>query len=156
MKYFLGLDVALANNGICLLDEGSNIILSKVIETKSIKNTEERIIYITNMICEIIDKYDIGFITLEGLSYSSNGKSFAQICGMHFYLRCALYEKYNNIKLKIIEPTKLKKFITGKGQCKKDLILLYTYKNFGVEFDDNNLADAFGLAKMALEEYNKK
>lgn len=154
MKYFLGLDIALANNGICLLDENSNIIISDIIKTKTEDNIEKRILYLKDQIFEIMNKYkDINSIYMEGLSYGSSGNSFAQICGMHYYLRCSLFKNFNSTNFKVIEPTKLKKFITGKGQCKKDLILLCVYKNFGVEFDNDNLADAYGLSKMALTDF---
>ena len=71
---------------------------------------------------------------------------------VHYLIRIFLFQ--NNIKHKIIAPTELKKFVTGKGQCKKDLILLNVFKKWGVEFDNSDLADAYGLARMALEDYN--
>ncbi|MGD2073064.1 MAG: hypothetical protein PVG65_06210, partial [Candidatus Thorarchaeota archaeon] len=52
----------------------------------------------------------------------------------------------------VIAPSTLKKFVTGKGNCKKELILLKVYQKFEIEFDNHNLADAFSLAKMAFEE----
>ena len=61
-----------------------------------------------------------------------------------------------NINYKVITPGTLKKFVTGKGQCKKDLILLKVYKKWGEEFDDNNLADAYSLARMAIEDFKNK
>ena len=35
-------------------------------------------------------------------------------------------------------------------------MLLKTFKKWGVEFDDNNLCDAYGLARMALEDFNNE
>lgn len=50
----------------------------------------------------------------------------------------------------IVAPTSLKKFVTGKGTgVKKEQMLLATYRKWCAEFADNNLADAFGLAKIA-------
>jgi crossover junction endodeoxyribonuclease RuvC len=146
MKYFLGLDVALTNNGICLIDENAKIIKTEVFIPKS-NIIEERISEIINNINSFVEDYN-PLIYLEGLSYGSRGRSFSEICGVHYSIRCFFYNKSNIV---IIEPTKLKKFITGKGQCKKELILLYVYKKFGEEFDNNNIADAYGLARMALE-----
>ena len=55
-------------------------------------------------------------------------------------------------------PTTLKKFITGKGAGPKDVMLLETYKRYGISFLDNNLCDAFGLAQcgVALLKENKE
>lgn len=49
----------------------------------------------------------------------------------------------------IVSPPTLKKFVTGKGNVKKNEILLGVYKKWGVELNNDNLADAYGLAKMA-------
>jgi Holliday junction resolvasome RuvABC endonuclease subunit len=43
----------------------------------------------------------------------------------------------------------IKKFITGTGTAKKELMLLKVYKKFGEEFQDNNICDAFCLGKLA-------
>ena len=57
-----------------------------------------------------------------------------------------------NLEFKIISPTTLKKFVTGKGNSGKDIMLLEVYKRWNVSFSNNNLADAYGLARMAYEE----
>jgi crossover junction endodeoxyribonuclease RuvC len=43
----------------------------------------------------------------------------------------------------------LKKFVTGVGNAKKNEMLLKTYQAWGIEFNDDNAADAYGLAMMA-------
>ena len=70
---------------------------------------------------------------------------------IHFLTRLTFYKK--NVNFKVIAPGTLKKFVTGKGNSKKDLMLLKTYKKWGVEFEDDNLCDAYGLARMALEDF---
>lgn len=49
----------------------------------------------------------------------------------------------------IVPPKNLKKFVTGSGNAPKDLMLLSVFKKWGQEYRDNNLADAYGLARMA-------
>lgn len=48
-----------------------------------------------------------------------------------------------------IPPMTLKKYATGKGTAKKQEMLLQIYKRWGVEFNDDNAADAYALARMA-------
>ena len=48
-----------------------------------------------------------------------------------------------------VSPGSLKKYITGKGNIDKNLILLHTYKKWGIAFDDDNAADSYGLARIA-------
>ena len=46
-----------------------------------------------------------------------------------------------------VAPTSLKKFVTGKGNAKKDLMLLSVYKRWGFDTTNDNKADAYGLAQ---------
>lgn len=50
----------------------------------------------------------------------------------------------------IVAPTMLKKYATGKGVAPKNGMLLAVYKRWGVEFKDDNLADAYTLARIAV------
>lgn len=49
----------------------------------------------------------------------------------------------------MVAPTQLKKFVTGKGQGGKNDIMLAAYKRYGVEFGNDNLTDAYVLARIA-------
>ncbi len=49
-----------------------------------------------------------------------------------------------------VPPTSLKKYVTGKGTgIQKNQMLLATFRAWGVEFTDDNAADAYGLARVA-------
>lgn len=48
-----------------------------------------------------------------------------------------------------IPPMTLKKYATGKGTAKKQEMLLQMYKRWDVEFNDDNAADAYALARLA-------
>lgn len=45
----------------------------------------------------------------------------------------------------VVPPNSLKKFVTGKGNAKKNEMLLGVYKQWGQSFSDDNVADAFAL-----------
>jgi Holliday junction resolvasome RuvABC endonuclease subunit len=49
----------------------------------------------------------------------------------------------------VVPPMTLKKYATGKGTSKKQEMLLQIYKRWGVEFNDDNAADAYALARLA-------
>lgn len=49
----------------------------------------------------------------------------------------------------MIPPMTLKKYATGKGNAKKQEMLLQIYKRWNVEFNDDNAADAYALARLA-------
>lgn len=49
-----------------------------------------------------------------------------------------------------VAPAMLKKYVTGKGTgVQKNQMLLHVYKKWGVEFNDDNAADSYGLARIA-------
>ena len=47
-----------------------------------------------------------------------------------------------------VPPMTLKKYAAGKGNAKKQEMLLQMYKRWGVEFNDDNAADSYGLARL--------
>jgi crossover junction endodeoxyribonuclease RuvC len=150
---FVGMDPSYNGFAIVVIDKDANIIEQKLMSSESEKEVEERIIelekgfeFIPNIIC-------LHSVFVEGPSYSSNGAFQLQMGALHFFLRIFLFK--NHVHYKIIAPGSLKKFVADTGNAKKELMLLNVYKKWGVEFKDNNLADAYGLARMALEEYIK-
>lgn len=48
-----------------------------------------------------------------------------------------------------VPPATLKKFATGKGNARKPEVIVSVYKKWGQELIDDNLADAYVLARMA-------
>ena len=48
-----------------------------------------------------------------------------------------------------VSPMTLKKYATGKGTAKKQEMLLQIYKRWGIEFNDDNAADSYALARLA-------
>jgi Holliday junction resolvasome RuvABC endonuclease subunit len=45
----------------------------------------------------------------------------------------------------------LKKYAAGKGNAKKQEMLMQIYKRWGLEFNDDNAADAYALGRLAGE-----
>lgn len=149
---FVGLDPSINATGVVILDDCANIIEQR---TFSVNNTdkffEKSLMDYEKEICFIHKILNLGAVYIEGPSYQSAGQAILQMGAIHFFTRVYLYKK--NINYKVIAPGTLKKFVTGKGNSKKDLMLLKTFKKWGVEFSDNNICDAYGLARMALEEW---
>ena len=53
-----------------------------------------------------------------------------------------------------VPPTMVKKFATNKGNAKKNEVMLGVYKNFGVEFADDNMADSYVIARISAKVAN--
>jgi crossover junction endodeoxyribonuclease RuvC len=145
---YIGLDLAFSNNGFCCIDESGKIVQDEVIVSKPNQVDELRLIFLSEKIYEMIKQYSPEKVCIEGLSFGSRGQSISQIGALHYLIRIFLYRE--KINYQIITPSQLKKFVTGVGNCKKELMLLKTYKKFGIEFDDNNLCDAYCLARFVM------
>jgi crossover junction endodeoxyribonuclease RuvC len=85
-------------------------------------------------------------VAIEGYAYGAkfNRESMGELGGI---LRLALYEA--GIDFIDVPPTVLKKFVTGKGNAQKQQMLLSVYKKWGVDITDDNIADAYALARFA-------
>ena len=60
---------------------------------------------------------------------------------------CLFLKNYSYIE---VPPTSLKKFVTGKGNVKKEMMLKEVYKRWKIDCDTNDEADAVGLAYMGM------
>lgn len=147
---FVGIDPSINATGLIVLDENATIIEQKLFSVKS-ELFEESLLKYEKEISFIPNIVNLQAVYLEGPAYQATGQVILQMGALHYMTRLFLFKKHANYK--IIAPGTLKKFVTGKGNSKKELMLLKVYKKWGVEFEDHNLCDAYGLARMALEEY---
>ena len=155
---YIGIDLSLTGTGIVVLDEQGNVLDKDLITTKpssAIEDRIEKIFFLSRNI--IVDAYERNAkggseLCIEGLSYGSKSSSMLELAGLHYFLRHQL--QYNiQIVLEpiIVPPQTLKKWVCGKGTAKKEQMLLQTYKRWGMEFQDNNICDAYCLARYAME-----
>lgn len=98
------------------------------------------------------------YIVQEGISYGSSirTKSVFDLAGLNYMIRNEFIEK-ENILFFITPPTHIKKFATGIGNCKKEMIIeLFkaTHKNLAEilpKVDD--IADAYYMSQYARHLY---
>lgn len=74
-------------------------------------------------------------------------------------VKLALYKRFDDDYCRFplkIPPMTLKKYAAGKGNAKKQEMLLQIYKRWGLEFNDDNAADAYALGRLASGVYINK
>lgn len=97
-----------------------------------------------------------GLCTLQPVDVAIEGYAFGATQTAHMAgelggaIRLTL-DQYGYTPL-VVAPAALKKYAIGKGNAKKDEVILGVYKNWGVEFSDNNMADSYVLARIAQGE----
>ena len=93
--------------------------------------------------------FDVVNIAMEGTVLASHA---ALVLGeLSATVRLAIYDHYEDelrFPLKV-PPMTLKKYASGKGNAKKQEMLLQIYKRWGVEFTNDNAADSYALARLA-------
>ena len=153
----VGVDSSLTASGYAIVREDGTVLSSGVIKSKPMgdKPIDEtrRILKITEACLQKIDEYlpvtNPDLIVIEGLAFlARNTTALVQLSGLNYLIRTCLTEL--QWPFCIIQPTSLKKFITGSGKGDKDMMLLKVFKNYGFEALDNNANDAYALAVCGL------
>ena len=144
---FIGIDQSLSATGVCVVNDVGRVIESKVIKTGKLRGVE-RLKYIVNEIEHIIvGIQDDITVVREGYSYGSRGHTF-ELGELGGVIDLSLYCDDSEYKISeyIVPPTVWKGFILGNGSTKKDTSYLFNvYKKTGIEFNDDNAADAYML-----------
>lgn len=144
MKY-VGIDPS-TKTGIVEISENGQVITYEIkpISTKD----PSRFIEIADEVCYFLpNEREETVICIEGFAYGARGKGVSTQYGIGWTIRMELIKKgYRYID---IPPTVVKKFATGKGNAKKDAMVLPIYKHWGFEHISDNVRDAYVLAQIA-------
>jgi crossover junction endodeoxyribonuclease RuvC len=85
---------------------------------------------------------------IEDFSFASKGRAVFEIGGFGYLVRHALRKR--GVEMLLVAPTLVKKFATGKGNADKSLVLKEVYKRWQADFEDDNVADAYVLARIGM------
>ena len=150
---FIGIDLSMTT-GMVAIDEDDPFsgvkswIIKPNTKSRGIDHYESigKKIYITE---QIITKLESLFeskiiIGIEGYSFSKFG--MAESGELGGIVKSMLWNK--GFEYSIFPPTSIKKFACGSGAAKKELMIAAVYKRWAFDTNDNNLADAFAVAKL--------
>lgn len=155
--YYIGIDLSLTSTGFVCLDASCNIVNKAIIKVTDFDDEVDRLSKIIEKINDLLSIYNVDecIIALEGLSYHSDffgTRSICQLSGLHYLVRHdILYKK--KYKYYVVPPGALKLFVTGRGRASKITMALNVLKKWGEEFDNDDLVDAYGLARYAQKKY---
>lgn len=159
---FVGFDLSLTSTGVAFLTKqggGVGIVSANITPKKSLKEGERLLYY-----ASVFDK--IAFVTrpnfnnkaptiaVEGYAMGiRGGRSFSigELGGIFKYVMLA-----NKLPITVVTPHSLKKFIIGgSGSKEKSLMIKKLYTNYyGLDIDNDDQADAAGLALLAFLVHN--
>jgi crossover junction endodeoxyribonuclease RuvC len=142
-----GFDLSLTGTGYVFLSMDNSLQLVGTLTNKL--SGMERCYYVRDMVLKLCRTklVNLKYICMEGYSFGSRGMlaDLGELGG----LVKEVFDVRLELPYTIVGPTQLKKFATGKGSGKKNVVMMKVYKKYGVEFDDDNQCDAFVLAKIA-------
>lgn len=146
---FIGLDISLTDTGIVILDHEAELIHHSSIKTTPKRTDMERKNYILDTLRDtIVDNTqmcDLAIVCIEDYAYGrSTGKVFtrAELSGT---VKRWLYEV--DMPVFVISPTSVKAWVAG-GRSKKEEIMMAVHGIWGFQTNNDNIADAFVVAKM--------
>jgi Holliday junction resolvasome RuvABC endonuclease subunit len=148
-KHYMGIDPSINGTGMVVVDSSYNIVEQEVI-TSSASTMEQKMWEIGLDLTRVIDHYVPNCIAMEDLAIYGIGQRLLQLAGLNYHLRILMLERCAHFVM--VSPTALKKFVCGTSKnIKKQQMLLETYIRWKVKFVDDNICDAYGLSRMAVE-----
>jgi len=144
---WVGIDQSYTGFGLALLGHDEvHTVLGKF-ESAKYGTGPGRLLDIERWLTRELSVLDtVEHVCLEG--YANGAKFGREIAGeLGYAVKRTLY--LLGMPYNVVPPTSVKKFATGKGTAKKNEMLLAVYKRWGIEFSNDNLADAYTLAEIA-------
>lgn len=161
----IGIDQSYKSAGVCIMDEKGQVIDMYTITTdKDTGDVFKRANVIAEKIAKAIKDHNVVCMGIEGLAFAKFGDATRDLAGLQFTIITHLRYRCGFDVIVIPPPNELKKYATGKGNADKvlmhsslpeDIRKRLEAKNYRKTTGLYDIADAYWLAKYALEHYQK-
>jgi len=143
----MGLDLSLTGTGLVVIQNGELKRKELIaVKTKGIERLGNILALVKNAVTETTETIGrIDLAVIEDYSFGSRGCAIFSSGELGGVIRLYLYLEKNDFLL--VSPATLKKYVAGKGNADKDVMLKEVFKKWGQDFDDDNIADAYSLAR---------
>ncbi|MBU8720507.1 crossover junction endodeoxyribonuclease RuvC [Bacillus spizizenii] len=146
---FVGIDPS-TKTGLLIQDSSGKVIVEEEIKTK-VKGDPQRFMDIAAQVIKFIRPGDK--VCIEDFSYGSTGQGVSIQYGIGWLIRARLINK--QIDYIEVPPSVVKKFATGKGNAKKEHMVMPIYKHWGYEHKSDNVLDAYVLCQISRALHTK-
>ena len=143
---YLGIDPSLTKTGVSLLS-GTSCITGLLKPTAALRGVE-RLLWFRERFGQLLRETRPYTIMIEGYAYGRINKAH-DIGELGGVLRMALHDA--RAEWRVIPPSTLKMFATGKGACGKPAVVLALLDRWGLRVPQEDEADATVLAILGLE-----
>lgn len=146
----LGLDLSLNETGWATIDDLGGYSCGTIKPPKGLTGLPRLAYLESHFQCFLRNSQAAGLrlVVVEGYAMGIRGGRVFDIGELGGVVRLILFRR--NIPTFIFPPSSLKQFVTGNGSAKKDLMLLEIFKRWGQSFSNDNIADAYALARVGV------
>lgn len=141
---YVGLDLSLACTGVAMLND-EYLTTWNLVPGDKLRGVE-RLGWYWHEVNELL-KDPISTVCVENYAFNK-GNQAHQVGELGGLVRLILWRQC--VSSYLVAPATLKKFVTGSGGGKKAGIPLHLYKRWGLTVEQEDQADATGLALMAM------
>lgn len=155
----LAIDQSYTSSGVVVLTDEGELETFHLHSSDSEQDPFYRAWHIAQHIVTVATENQVRFVALEGLAYAKAGDSTRDLAGLQFVITCML-RYVHGYHVEIIYPTTIKKFATGRGNCKKEEMIDFLPQDVKDRFDQYgvkkttgllDLSDAYWLGRVANE-----
>ena len=147
----LGVDPSLTATGLVLVDQYGAVLTSKVVGSPPTHGLrEDRLMLIANTVNRLVHEHRPNLVCIEGTSMGQNNRASDVLAALHWLIRCGVRTIHPEATVLAVPPSTLKKWTTGVGSADKEKMKFTATQRWGVVFDDDNLCDAYCLARAGL------
>ncbi len=142
---FAAFDLSLAHTGWAVSKDG--LATWGTIESPPLDGDHgdlARLQSIVSQVGEIARGSDL--VAVEGFAFTRPNQSHI-LGALGYFVRMWLWK--HDLPFVVIPPSSLKKWATGSGKSKKDVMLREVCRRWNVVIDDDNAADAYALLRLA-------
>jgi len=143
---YLGIDQSLRSSGVVVVGSSNDLIYRGTV-TPGKRSGVIRLACIRDSLRDVLAaEPSIKYAALEGYSMESVNRSFdlGELGGL---VRLVLHDA--GIPFVVVAPTQLKQFISSDGSATKEKMRQAVLDKWGMDFEQDDECDAFGLAQVA-------
>jgi len=158
MTVSIGVDQSLTGFALTILDvDDPKNYLTWVYKSpyKGVKRLVDISAWMVKKLKLVEDRYVID-VAMEGTVLASHSAlvlgELSAVVKIVFWSFFEAYDHQDHLRVPLqIPPMTLKKYAAGKGNAKKQEMLMQIYKRWDIEFNDDNAADSYALARLSAK-----
>lgn len=141
----MGLDIS-TKTGVSVVNDSKRVLLGAQVTFPKLKGWE-RAAAIAARIMELHAEHKPDLVVIENYGFA-NANSLVTLVEVGTIIRYFLWQE--DIPYIEVPPNSLKKFVSGKGQSKKEELMMFVLKKWDYTSATNDIADAVGLGMFGL------